>query len=485
VESTDRLLINVLGPLTVTRGTDEITVGPTMVRTLLGLLALHAGTAVPRDDIVETLWDGEPPTTYLNLIQGYVSRLRAQLRDGSPGASDGLIVNVRGGYRLNVDDDVVDAARFGWLLREARRGAAGGAVARAADLYETALGCWRGPVLADLGQCFERLAAVVAVNERRVTAAVEYGRLCRRLHRYEPAAEVLRTVAEDAPLHEALHAQLMALLAASGNRAAALTLYDRTRRRLADELGVDPGPELRELHLQLLRQDAPPPQRSAGVLADPGGTAAPVEPPPPLPRSARPRVRWAVPAAGLLTALLVAAGIGLNGGSITGRPVAAQPAVSTPASAPPPVNGYTTPVHWHWAFGRVAVTATSEQWATASLTGLANSDSCAGFQLRVGTAPKAEGEPGGVLLAVCPDKWELEGPGDDFMHVDHHFGGTGVLRVTLSAANVLTLSFDGTVVTTLTLRGSYPGHGIAPAIYQGDAHVVMDDLRWNAARWSA
>src|SRR3954447_21336141 len=139
-----------LGPLAVRCDGVAVKVGPAMVRRLLALLALHSGLVVSRQEIVDALWNGDPPSTYVNLIHVYASRLRAQLRDGSPDGDSVLITSSdHGGYQLHLDAGAVDLARFDELLRRARRAAEMGDLTVATGLYEAALGCWRGPVLAD------------------------------------------------------------------------------------------------------------------------------------------------------------------------------------------------------------------------------------------------------------------------------------------------------------------------------------------------
>src|SRR5438552_2836644 len=142
-----RWSILVLGPMEVRRDGVAVTVGPAMVRRLLAILVLHPGQVVSRQEIVDALWDGDPPSTYVNLIHVYASRLRAQLRDGSSDAAGATVTSSEhGGYQLHLDAGAVDLARFDQLLQRARRAAATGDTAAATGLYEAALRCWRGPV---------------------------------------------------------------------------------------------------------------------------------------------------------------------------------------------------------------------------------------------------------------------------------------------------------------------------------------------------
>ncbi len=316
----DGLTIEVLGPLVARSGGEPIPVGPAMVRHLLAVLALHPAEAVSREEIVRALWGDEPPATYSKVLHAYVSQLRARLRRACPG--DGrpadVIRRVAGGYQLDIDADAVDLTRFNRLVTTARSALDEGATETAITAYERALRCWRGPMLAEQRPRFTDQPVVAAAHQRRVDAAVEYARACHHVDQPRRAIAALLTVAEAAPLHEGLHAQLMHLHTAAGDRAAAVATYHQVCQRLADELGVDPGTQLRSAYAELL-DDVPTRRPGGDAFAATGSSrVAPVTSPPapgpsqPVPghaqaRRCRRRRQLAVVAGGLGLALVAAA----------------------------------------------------------------------------------------------------------------------------------------------------------------------------------
>jgi DNA-binding SARP family transcriptional activator len=161
--------VDILGPLKVHCDGLQIDVGPAMIRSLLGLLALHRGRIVSREEIVKALWGDDPPATYANLVHVYVSRLRAQLRGGSRLGTGraGLVSGTHGGYRLELAAGAVDLSRFDDMCALARAASEGGDTAVAIARYEQALACWRGRLLADLDPRLGQLPAAVAADQRR------------------------------------------------------------------------------------------------------------------------------------------------------------------------------------------------------------------------------------------------------------------------------------------------------------------------------
>ncbi|WP_103353690.1 tetratricopeptide repeat protein [Amycolatopsis sp. CA-128772] len=233
--------IGVLGPLTVTRGTEPVEIGAEKQRLLLALLALQPNRTVRREDLVDVVWD-EPPSSCLELLHTYVARLRRALRPAD------LIATDKGGYRLAAGETELDLLEFEALL--------------ARDAHREALGLWRGPALADVGRLRQHPARL-AIAMRRAKAVMAYAGTADP----EDAAVQLRVLTAEEPLNESAHARLMVVLAASGRQAAALDVYDEVRRRLAGELGIEPGPELRAAHRQVLRQDFAAPEPPARVPA--------------------------------------------------------------------------------------------------------------------------------------------------------------------------------------------------------------------------
>ncbi len=243
--------IAVLGPLAVHDDDREVPIPSPMQRRLLGLLALSPGQLVGTADIVEVLWGGRPPATYQNLIHVYVGALRKSLEPG-------VVVTGVNGYRLALDRDRIDLARFDDLVKRAR---GQGRREDAYDDYERALHCWRGPV----DPAIHQHPAAVGAAQQRIVATLAFADLAIELRRYDAAVRRLDPLSRAEPLHEGLHARLVLALAGSGQQAEALHHFAAVRARIVRELGVEPGPQLTDAHLAVLRQElpgAPAPGRS-------------------------------------------------------------------------------------------------------------------------------------------------------------------------------------------------------------------------------
>jgi DNA-binding SARP family transcriptional activator len=264
------LRIAVLGPLQLRLGPRSFDLRSRRLRDLLGLLAIRAPHPVARDEIVDTLWDAEPPRSSHMLVNTYVARLRAAL---APDRPDKPLVRTAGGYRLDVEPDQVDVAVFDDLLDRGLDAAAETDPGRAVDLLTRALDCWRGPVMADAGPGFARHPKVAAIAARHLSAACAYADAGLAVGDFRAVVTRLRPFVEREPLHEGLHARLMLALAGEGEQASALQLFAGLRSRLADSLGISPGPAVHEAYVRVLRQTvgaAPlPPAHAAGPLAVP------------------------------------------------------------------------------------------------------------------------------------------------------------------------------------------------------------------------
>jgi predicted ATPase/DNA-binding SARP family transcriptional activator len=218
----------------------------------LALLMLEAGRVLPAGRLVEELWLGRPPPGAARTLRSYVSRLRSAL------APEVAVVARGGGYALSVDPGQLDVARFERLVAEGQAALGVGQAAAAGNRFREALALWRGPALTDVADV-EPLAREAARLEELRLAAVE-GRLEADLDagsHTEIAGELERLVAEY-PLRERLWRLLMLALYRGGRQADALAAYQRARAVLAEELGLEPGPELRELERAVLRQEVPP-----------------------------------------------------------------------------------------------------------------------------------------------------------------------------------------------------------------------------------
>jgi DNA-binding SARP family transcriptional activator len=276
-----RLRISVLGPLLVQRGDVPVAVSQGMLRALLGLLALQPGRVVPREELIDALWGEDPPNSCLALLHTYVARLRELLESGRPRRAPGrILVRMPGGYQLEVGADQLDVLWFEQLVDRGQRARTDGDPATACALLAEALTLWRGPVLADLGPLRQHPAAV-ALGQRRLAAALAHAELAIDLGRGEEAVTPLQALIHQEPLHEGLHAGLMLALASCGQQAAALRLFVDLRARLAEELGVEPGSELQQAHLRVLRQQLPAPDPSASSPGrSPGTIDVPCQLPP-------------------------------------------------------------------------------------------------------------------------------------------------------------------------------------------------------------
>ncbi|MFE0077309.1 BTAD domain-containing putative transcriptional regulator [Nonomuraea sp. NPDC059023] len=244
--------IAILGPLAA----GSATIGGTRLRWLLVRLALAGGRAVTLEELTDALWPGAVPADPANAVQSLVSRLRRALP--SPSALE----SVPGGYRLTA---VTDAAEFEQLVRQA---AATPDPAASASLLRRALGLWRGPALADVTAAPFATGHAARLEESRLSAIEDLAEADLTLADLRGApglSEVVARLSELTvrhPLRERLHAIRIRALHAAGRTAEALAAYEHLRHALADELGADPGPDLRALHLDLLRATPPPPRRT-------------------------------------------------------------------------------------------------------------------------------------------------------------------------------------------------------------------------------
>lgn len=251
------LRIGVLGPLAAWRGGAAVPLGPAPQRAVLGLLALHPGTGLPRAAIIDALWGDDPPPTAVTMIQSYISRLRQLLGPGGqPRGQDSPVIAVAAGYRLCDTTCKIDLVAFGRLARRARDARAAGDFAAACARYADALALWRGEPLADLDVLHD-YPALTRLNQDWADAVTGYAEAASAAGWHDRALPQLRELIGRDPLNERAHARLMIALAGSGQQAAALAVYDDVRRLLDGQLGVSPGAELADAHARVLRQDIP------------------------------------------------------------------------------------------------------------------------------------------------------------------------------------------------------------------------------------
>src|SRR5262245_60078552 len=238
----------ILGPLEVEDGHRAISFDAPKQRTLLAVLLLHPNEVVSSERLIDELWGERPPATANKVVQTYVSQLRKALGPDT-------IVTRPPGYTLQVEEGALDAELFRRLTREGQATMAAGKPDRADELFREALALWRGPPLADV--VFESFAAneVEGLDEARLKALMDRIDCELALGRHHELVPELETLVGQYPLRERLRAQLMLALYRSGRQAEALEVYRETRQRLAEDLGIEPGQELRELEQAILRQD--------------------------------------------------------------------------------------------------------------------------------------------------------------------------------------------------------------------------------------
>lgn len=241
---------DVLGRVRARRDGQDVRIGPPQHETVLAALLVDAGRVVDVDLLARRVWDDRPPANALASLQAVISRLRRALGD-----TDGTLIETAApGYRLAVAVTAVDEGRFAELVQSARRTLAAGDVRQARTHVQDALALWRGPAYEGIRAEFARHEASRLVEHR--LAAVELAaELDLDLGLHQQLTQTLGPEVAAHPLREGLCASLVLALYRSGRQAEALHLYENTRQVLAEELGVDPGRGLAQLHLRILAQD--------------------------------------------------------------------------------------------------------------------------------------------------------------------------------------------------------------------------------------
>ncbi|MFJ3673872.1 AfsR/SARP family transcriptional regulator [Streptomyces sp. NPDC090106] len=249
--SSDRihnLTFSVLGPLRAWTGTSELTLGTPQQQAMLAVLLLARGRCVSMDELVDGLWGDAPPTSAASVVRTYLSRLRGLLGRAAP--DEKVLMSVGGGYALRVADDRLDLTVFERQVAEARGLAPAAAVART----RAALKAWAGVPLKGVPGPFAEVERT-RLNELRLSVTetcIDY-ELEQGAHRQVVAELIALTTAH--PLRERLCWQLMLALYGSDRQAEALAVFHDTRRTLSEELGVEPGPALRDLLTRILNSD--------------------------------------------------------------------------------------------------------------------------------------------------------------------------------------------------------------------------------------
>ena len=251
-----------LGPLEVGDGSTTIAIPGRKQRALLARLLLDANRTVAADRLVDDLWGESVPESAQKMVQIYVSQLRKILPDG-------LLQTRPPGYAVEVEPASIDLVRFEQLRREGEAAHAAGNAELAARRFDDALSLWRGDALAEFQEPFAQAEASrldelrLACVEARIAADLDRGRHAELVAELEPLLTRY-------PLREGLRAQQLLALYRSGRQSDALAAYRSFRDLLADEVGLDPSPRLKELERRILRQDQTLDYRPVRAAAAPG-----------------------------------------------------------------------------------------------------------------------------------------------------------------------------------------------------------------------
>jgi DNA-binding SARP family transcriptional activator/tetratricopeptide (TPR) repeat protein len=238
-----------LGPVQAFRDGELVAIRSSTQISVLARLLISAGEFTAVGELAEFVWGGGGVEHPKAVVHTAVSRLRRLL--GSE-----AIETAQGGYRLAVSADDVDVLRFGRLVGEAERAEQAGSPESAAGFLAEAMALWDWPLLANVDAAGSDYAAD-RLAERHLNVAETWADLCLRMARYVPVIEKLQDLSQSYPFRERMVGQLVMALFSSGRQADALSRYESLRRSLADELGVEPSPELQELHLSMLRGRLP------------------------------------------------------------------------------------------------------------------------------------------------------------------------------------------------------------------------------------
>jgi YVTN family beta-propeller protein len=392
----------VLGPIEVRRDGRELPLGGRKQRALLALLLLHANEAVSRDRLIDGVWGERPPPTVARTLDAYVSRLRKLL-------GEGRLSRRPAGYQLRVEPGELDLVRFQGLREEGREQLARGEAANAAATLHSALSLWRGAALADM--VYEPFAAEEAagLEQQRLGALEDRAEADLALGRAGDLVPELEALVRKHPLRERLLYQLMLALYRAGRQAEALSAFQAARRRLAEELGLEPDPQLQALERQILEQD---PALNASVVSSPTRLAWKPD--------RRKIVFGALAAATVAAIAAVAIILAAGGAERSNMSVAGSQLARLSAKSTAPVEGI--PVS---SAPAAIVAANRSVWlANPSAGTVSRVDVASGAvvdRIPVGGTPAA-------LAAGAGTVWVTSVPGDKVMRIDP---GTGTVTQTL------------------------------------------------------
>lgn len=231
---------------------EPVRLGPPQRRGVLAVLALRRRQWVPASALLDALYDDEQPSSGNAVIQTHISALRRAIEpDRAPRTPAATLLSGHGGYQLRIDDDQIDVGRVDQLVAAAAQARRSGHLEQAGELYDQALRLCSGEPLAGIPGPWAAQQRTVLV-ERRLATLEDSLELTVLLGHADQAIDALRTLTRENPLRERMHSVLMRALADRGRRSEALAVYRDARRQLIDQLGVEPGNELTDLHERIL-----------------------------------------------------------------------------------------------------------------------------------------------------------------------------------------------------------------------------------------
>lgn len=244
--------LGILGPLTATLGGQPVDLGPVRQRTVLALLALSGDRGVRLAELIDLFWPDQPPATASTIVHGYISRLRRLLKPGQAADSQRLLFTCqRQAYRLEAGACCqLDSAAFQQLAHSGQAAGAGGNQARATEMYERALGLWRGSAVEDIELLHEH-PLVTRLNNHRSDTVIRFADTAFPIGGHGQVLPHLRDLCARDALNERAAARLLLALAATGQRAAAIAAFRQLQVRLHQELRIEPGRDVVRAYSQI------------------------------------------------------------------------------------------------------------------------------------------------------------------------------------------------------------------------------------------
>lgn len=246
------LTYRILGPIEVLGPNGRLNLSPGRQEVVLGMLLLNANRVVSIDTLIEAVWGERPPATARSQVQICVSALR---RSFAAIGMESPIVTRTPGYLMRIEPDRLDAAEFDSRLSESAVAAQDGRLEESAALLRSGLALWRGAALSGASASRLLQSGATRLDERRAAALESWIDLELQLGRHHELIGDIRSLVEEYPLREGLRGKLMLALYRSGRQAEALEAYRQGRKLLVEQLGLEPGAELRELESAILTND--------------------------------------------------------------------------------------------------------------------------------------------------------------------------------------------------------------------------------------